>query len=733
MAAIRQTSFLGGEFHPRLRGRSDLAIYEHGLSRCRNFIITKEGAAVSRPGSSFVAYTKYSTQNERVKLVPFVFSDDTSYVLEFGNRYIRVYKNRALHTEISTSWTIEKQEDIVYAQVGNTLFFVPKRSVFPITPAIPAVWELRRNPDDTWELKETDFNTKRPFPDFSASPSRRPALIRRDALYKPQQDLPASNLIYKVTYVFRTEEGEYYETDPYEITEEILHSYPVTYNQIINRTSVPRPLERVFPDWPLLIYVGWLFAHQHTLVEARIYCGNGGLYGRIGTLRGPEQIPLPSPTQSPFGLVFKDEGIEPDFTRQPPSRDNPFLSETKPAVYGFPNTIGFHNQRFVIGGTSAEPYTVKYSAVDSFYNFDIVKPVSPGDASGRFDLALQKKETIRSMVSLDQLLIFTESSVWAVDDLNPATFPTVRRQTSIGASGLQPLTINQAAFWVKTKGNGIYRIHYDWETRSYVTNDMIQVSSHFFEGRRVVDWAHVEDPSHMIWAVLDDGALLTGTVEGNQISWARHETDGSFESICSVPEDTGDAVYVAVRRKGRLFLERIDPAAARLRLDCSTEYFEISRDETITVTGLSRFNGRDDVWAAVDGRVSGPHTVSGGSLTLQVPPGTGPYYVSVGLKYTPELELLDVDVTRHRVKVLKKVSWEVVASQGLWTGESFDRLYPWKQQTMEVGYGANEEITGVAEVLVSSRWNKGGRAVLRQEDPFPVTVLGVTREGHVGG
>lgn len=91
MATTRQLSFAGGEISPDLYGRVDLIKYATGLRTCRNFIVARHGGAFNRPGSQFVAEVKDSTK--KVKLIPFIFNPSQTYILEFGDLYLRVHRD----------------------------------------------------------------------------------------------------------------------------------------------------------------------------------------------------------------------------------------------------------------------------------------------------------------------------------------------------------------------------------------------------------------------------------------------------------------------------------------------------------------------------------------------------------------------------------------------------------------------------------------------------------------
>ena len=92
MTALKQGSFSGGEIAPNLYGRSDLSKWSAGLANCHNFMINRYGNAENRAGTEYLGTTK---NNGKARLVPFVISSSQSYVLEFGNGYMRPWANGA--------------------------------------------------------------------------------------------------------------------------------------------------------------------------------------------------------------------------------------------------------------------------------------------------------------------------------------------------------------------------------------------------------------------------------------------------------------------------------------------------------------------------------------------------------------------------------------------------------------------------------------------------------------
>jgi hypothetical protein len=65
-----------------------------------NFLILPHGGVTRRPGLKHVAEVKDSSK--QVRLIPFEFSITQAYVLEFGDQYIRFYKDNAIIVEDTT-------------------------------------------------------------------------------------------------------------------------------------------------------------------------------------------------------------------------------------------------------------------------------------------------------------------------------------------------------------------------------------------------------------------------------------------------------------------------------------------------------------------------------------------------------------------------------------------------------------------------------------------------------
>lgn len=112
-----QTSFNSGEWSPNLNARVDIAKYRGGAALLRNFFVDYRGGASTRPGTKYIQQTFKSTTT---RLIPFQASFTVSYILEFGDGYVRFINNGASVLEIGLVITGATQTNPVVLNVANT-------------------------------------------------------------------------------------------------------------------------------------------------------------------------------------------------------------------------------------------------------------------------------------------------------------------------------------------------------------------------------------------------------------------------------------------------------------------------------------------------------------------------------------------------------------------------------------------------------------------------------------
>lgn len=147
------TSFNGGLLSPRMSGRVDIDKWRTSCQVLENFIPLPQGPAEFRPGFGFIAATK--TSSKASILVPFIFSDEQAYMLEFGDKYIRFYKDQGQIVdggspyEIVTPYAAADLAGLKYTQSADVMYLVH--------PDYPPM-KLSRFGHTNWTIEVIAFN-----------------------------------------------------------------------------------------------------------------------------------------------------------------------------------------------------------------------------------------------------------------------------------------------------------------------------------------------------------------------------------------------------------------------------------------------------------------------------------------------------------------------------------------------------------------------------------------------
>ena len=142
-----QTNFTAGQLSARLHGRVDVNKYNNGLKTQKNAYSLPHGGVVRRGGFRHVAGVK--TNSSKVRLVRFEFSITQAYIIEFGNQYIRFYKDNGQiltggsPVEVATPFTEAQLFDLYFAQSADTLYIAhPSHSPRSLTRSSDINWTL---------------------------------------------------------------------------------------------------------------------------------------------------------------------------------------------------------------------------------------------------------------------------------------------------------------------------------------------------------------------------------------------------------------------------------------------------------------------------------------------------------------------------------------------------------------------------------------------------------------
>jgi hypothetical protein len=720
-----QRSFSGGEISPEMFGRLDDVKYQSGLALCRNFISKAQGPAENRPGFHFVRAVKDSTKKTRV--ASFTYSSTQTMVIELGAGYMRFHTLGATLLAGSPAAyngaTAYVLGDLIASGGTNYYCIAPTTGNappnvtywYPLPSAayeIPTPYaeadlfdihhvqsadvmtlvhpnyaplELRRVGATNWQLTTINF----------ASPLTAPGAPTLVA---------AGHTAVKYTYRYVVTA-----LDVDSINESTASAESNVGGNLFETGAT------VTISWSAVTGAG----------RYKVFKLQGGVYGYIGQTTG---------------LSIIDDNIAPDMSRTPPLYETVFN-----ATGAYPGAVSYFEQRRTFAGTLAKPQSIwmTKSGTESAMSYSL--PVRDDDRIS-FRVAAREANMIRHIVPLTQLLLLTADAEWRVSSINsdaitPNTI-SVRPQSYVGASNVQPVIINNSLIYGAARGGHVRELGYNWQASGFISGDLSLRSAHLFDNLDVLDMAYAKAPQPLVWFVSSNGKLLGLTyVPEQQIgSWHQHDTDGVFESCAVVAEGKEDMLYCVIRRtingNSVRYIERmasrqfIDQEDAYF-VDCGLTYDGAPADN---FTGLDHLEGKT-VSILADGAVHPQRVVTAGAVTLDIEASV----VHIGLPIEADLNTLplvvptDSSFGQGRYKNVNKVWLRVYRSSGIFVGPDADNLREAKQRTTE-DYGLppglkSEEI----DVMLTPSWGDSGQIYVRQYDPLPLTLVSLTAEVSMGG
>ncbi len=234
----------------------------------------------------------------------------------------------------------------------------------------------------------------------------------------------------------------------------------------------------------------------------------------------------------------------------------------------YPAVSAYFQQRRVYAQSLNQPDTMWTSQTGLFTNFDSGDPPNDADAITASPFS-QSVDGIQWLVPMPGgLVALTGSSAWQISgkggtlSTEPIT-PSSEQATAQAFSGshdhVPPIRINYEILYLEARGSWVRNLNYNLYFNIYFSGDLSWPSAHLFIGHQIEQWAWAEEPYKIIWAVREDGALLSLTyIKEQEVSgWARHDTQGMVRGVCCVTEPSPqnklylpptDAVYWIVER-----------------------------------------------------------------------------------------------------------------------------------------------------------------------------------------
>jgi hypothetical protein len=305
------------------------------------------------------------------------------------------------------------------------------------------------------------------------------------------------------------------------------------------------------------------------------------------------------------------------------------LVTTSPASGNNPACSTRIQQRRVYAGTRNLPMTAFWSRIGYQDSFDFSSLLTAEDA---FDLSMDSPQLtpIYDIVKADLgLLVFTPQQIMQVrsteDNIIGATTSRAENISDQGAEPLAPIRAEDNTLYVTYGSYAVNSIQPTQLRNYYQVQDISIFSNHLFlPNNKIVSWCLTKTPQSIVWAVREDGTLLTMAYkpEQNVYAWTPHDTEGHYEEVTSVTEGDRDVVYAYVRRNGYMFVERFDPMNWQYERDnfALDSYRRMPTETKTSVVSLSAWSGNDVTMTSTEDTVIfsgvsvGDHILVGGGL-----------------------------------------------------------------------------------------------------------------------
>jgi hypothetical protein len=416
---------------------------------------------------------------------------------------------------------------------------------------------------------------------------------------------------------------------------------------------------------------------------------------------------------------------------------------------GWPGTISFCQDRLFFGGNESDPQTIWATKSGNYVDFGRSDPLvdSDGITVNLTSRELNKIKSLRAL--LNSLIAFTESSEYSLsaDAGGPITPTSVitKMQGSRGCGSSDPVMIGNRIIFDSPKGSSLRDMLFQVLSDSFESEDISIISNHLLKGFSIVEMAYQQEPDSILWMVRSDGKLLSLTYmrEQEMLAWAWHDTDGLFESVCTIPGDDINDVWFIVNRDGRRYIEKMtqridstDPADQYF-VDCGISY------DGSPVSALTGYDHLNDMTVAInaDGFVLAQQVVVNGTITLEATGDKTTYSkVHIGLPFISDIETLNPEIPLRegpqfgRKYSINKVQFRFLNSRGGWIGADADNLTDEINQRDESldTEDATPLFSGYDAYTLPQGEDARGHVMYRQVDPMPFTILGIASIIDVG-
>ncbi len=538
-----QNNFSAGEFSPLLVGRVDADRYKSGLRICQNQIPLLQGPVTRRQGTKYVGGVK--TNSKVTRLLPFTYSTTQSYILEFGDQYIRYYKNEG---QIQVSSTAYETATAYLEADLFSLRYTQSNDVMYLTHVSYPPRKLLRYGDSDWKITDIDFQDG-PYMStnvrtFTLTPGAATGTTSITAGPSVNVAGTASNGTPNLIRVTATAHG-------------LKDADKVFIASVGGTTEANGTWTINYIDVDNFDLRGSTFTHAWTsggTIRPAIFASTD--VGRLIRLQ----------EGSVWGWVkitaFTDAAhvtVDVKSTLTNTSAKTVWRLGLYSATTGYPRAVFFHEDRLVFIGPSGNSQRIDASNSSDYENFkptELNGTVTDANALA-FALNSNQVNALYWGVSDEKgIILGTKGSEWIVrsgvngDPLTPLNV-SAKEVTSHGSANIQAIRAGKATIFIQGASRKVREMSFYWDIDGFRSPDMTELSEHI-SIPSIVDMAYQKEPQPIIWMVRSDGTLVSMTYQREssdlRVGFARHIFGGAsdaagtqalVESVAVIPNPTG--------------------------------------------------------------------------------------------------------------------------------------------------------------------------------------------------
>jgi len=522
-------SFTAGELSSSMEGRTDFAKYFNGATNIENFVVMPHGPITRRPGTYFVSEIK--TSANKTRLIPFTFSTEQTYILEFGNQYIRFFKDDGQIVEANKTITgITAANPAVVTSNSHGYSngdFVTISSVVGMTEVNGKTFKVADKTTNTFELQDVDGT------DINSSG------------YTAYSSAGVANRIYQITTSYTT--AQLFDLKFAQSADVMYICHPSHEASKLSRTG--------HTSWTLsevdFAETG-PYMDTNTTATTLTPASSGTGTGVNITASSTTGINGGDGWQTTdVGRILKFNSGEAVITARTNTTvvvctiTKAFANTDATAAFnlgsfsdttGHPSVVTFFQQRLVFAGTSDQPQTMFFSKSGDYEN---MTAGTDADDAMIYTIASNQVNAIKAMKATRTLIVMTTGGEYAVSaGTASAITPTnisIIKQSNYGSAGVDALSIGNATIFLQRAKRKMRELAYNFDTDGYVAPDLTILSEHITESG-ITQMDYQQEPYSVVWGARTDG-ILTGLTYNrleNVVAWHRHIIGGKSDTTKNI-------------------------------------------------------------------------------------------------------------------------------------------------------------------------------------------------------